>query len=710
VKIATVLAGLSVVASSLAPASQPAGAPRPPVARQIPKVVTWHGESFSDPYFWLRDRANPEVMAYLEAENAWTEAVMKPTEALQKALYDEMLSHIKETDLTVPYRLGGWLWYSRTETGKPYPIYCRKRASEGPEQVVLDVNELAKGEKFMAVGPYAVSDDANLLAYATDNTGFRQYTLRVKNLLTGDTLSDTVQKTTSVAWAADNRTLFYAVEDAAKRPYRLYRHRLGEDVAKDTLVYEEKDERFRIFTARSRSRAYVWLGSGSHTSSETRFLPAGTPDAAWTVVTPREKDHEYAVDERDGVFWIRTNSGGRNYRLVTAPASAPGRESWTEVLPVRPNVMLEDVLLFKRFWVAVERQDALVGFRVTRFDGGRPATVGFPEPVYSASPLDNREFDAAAFRYRYQSFVTPSSVFDYDVAAGTSTLLKEVEVPRYDRTLYRSERIWVAARDGTKVPVSVVWKAKASKDAPAKTLADGPFPMLLSGYGAYGAPGFVGFSATRLPLLDRGAVVALAHVRGGGDLGKAWHDAGRMMNKKNTFTDFIDVAEALVARKATAKDRLVVTGGSAGGLLMGAVTNMRPDLFRAVVSHVPFVDVLNTMSDETLPLTVGEFEEWGNPKVRSEFDYMRSYCPYTNLKTGAYPALLVKTSFNDSQVMYWEPAKYVARLRTLKTNETPLLLKTNMAGGHGGSSGRYDALREQAFDAAFVLTQMGVGR
>jgi len=714
VKIAVSFAALALAALPALSETAPAPA-APPVATQVPKTVSWHGESFSDPYFWLREKADPGVKAYLDAENAWTDAVMKPTEAFQKTLYDELLSHVKETDLSVPFRLGSWLYYQRTEKGKQYPIWCRRSAPkgsepEGPEQVILDVNELAKGEKFMSVGSFAVSDDGNLLAYSTDNTGFRQYALHVKDLKTGKTFPESVPKTTSVAWAADNRTLFYTVEDAAKRPYRLYRHRLGGDVAKDALLYEEKDERFRVFTARSRSRAYVWLGCGSHTSSELRFLPAASPEGEWTLVTPREKDREYDVEDRDGVFWIRTNDAGRNFRLVTALASAPGRENWKEVLPVRPNVMLEDVLVFKSFWVAVEREDALVRFRVTPFGNGTMKSVGFPEPVYSAGPQDNREFDTATFRYRYQSFVTPVSIFDYDVAAGTSKLLKETEVPGYDRTLYRSERFWAPAPDGTKIPVSLVWRAKAGKDAPAKTLHDGPFPMLLNAYGAYGISSNVTFNPNRLVLLDRGVVFGIAHVRGGGDLGKAWHDAGRMLNKKNTFTDFVACAEDLIARKVTTKDRLVVTGGSAGGLLMGAITNMRPDLFRAVVTYVPFVDVLNTMSDPSLPLTVGEFEEWGNPQVKAEYDYMKTYCPYTNLKKGAYPALLVKTSFNDSQVMYWEPAKYVARLRTLKTNSTPLLLKTNMAGGHGGSSGRYDALKDVAFDDAFILGQLGIAK
>ncbi len=710
-KTVALIAGLSFVLPGALLAGE---APKAPAARQVEHRTDLNGDTLSDPYFWLRNKPDPEVKAYLDAENAYTDAVMKGTEKLQEEIYKEIVSHVKETDLSVPYRLGGWLYYTRYEKGKQYPFYCRKKApaapgeAEGPEQVVLDVNKMAEGEKFMSVGAYTVSDDGNLLAFSTDNTGFRQYRLQVKNLATGEILPERVEKATSVAWAADDRTLFYGVEDAAKRSYRIYRHRLGEPVEKDVLVREEKDERFNVFVTRSRSRAYLFLGAGSHTASEWRFLPAGKPDGEWTLIQPREADHEYQPDHRGDLFFIRTNSGGRNFRLVTAPVSSPGKASWKELLPHRPSVMLQNVLVFKNFWVAEEREEGLVRYKPTDFATGTSRSVTFPEPAYLTYPSDNREFETAAFRYRYQSFVTPDSVFDYDVKAGTSRLLKETEVPLYDRSLYRSERIWVVARDGTKVPVSLVWKAKSSADVAARGLKDGPFPMLLGGYGSYGAPSDPGFNPALLPLLDRGLVYGTAHVRGGGEMGKPWHDAGRMMKKKTTFTDFIDCAEDLIARKITAKDKLVITGGSAGGLLMGAVTNMRPDLFKAVVSHVPFVDVINTMSDATLPLTVSEFEEWGNPKVKAEYDYMKTYCPYTNLSAKSYPAILVKTSFNDSQVMYWEPAKYVAKMRTLKTDSNPLILKTNMAGGHGGSSGRYDRYKERAFDWTFVLGQLGI--
>ncbi len=704
-----VLAMASTTRPAVADSPVAAPVPAPPVAKLVEKVVTLHGEARSDPYFWLRDKPNPDVAAYLEAENAYTAAVMKPTEPFQDALYSEMLSHIKETDLSVPYREGEWLYYFRTEKGKQYRIYCRKKFPDGPEQVTLDLNELARGQKFMALGRYAVSDDGNLLAYSTDNTGFRQYTLFIKDLRANALWPERIEKTTSAVWAADNMTLFYGVEDAAKRPYRVYRHRLLEPQSGDVLVYEEKDERFNASIGRTRSRAWLVLAANSHTTSEARVLKADTPTGDWTLVAPREQEHEYDVDHRGDLFYIRTNSGGRNFRLVTAPVTAPGRANWKELVPHRADVMLEDADLFANHLVLHERANGLPRFTVTNLTTNASHVVVFPEPVYSAFGETNRVFDTNVFRYEYQSFVTPKSVFDYDMDAKTSKLLKEQEVPGYDRTLYKSDRLWATASDGTKIPISLVWREKTA-DGKTRTLKDGPFPTWLNGYGSYGIPVPVAFSSNRLSLLDRGAVVAVAHIRGGGEMGKKWHDDGRMLKKKNTFSDFISAAESLVAQKITAKDRLVIEGGSAGGLLMGAVTNMRPDLFHAVVAKVPFVDVLNTMSDATLPLTVGEYEEWGNPAKKEEYGYIRTYSPYENLRKGAYPAMLVMTSFNDSQVFYHEPAKYVARLRTLKTDANPLLLKTNMAAGHGGASGRYDSLHETAFEWAFVLAQLGIAK
>jgi oligopeptidase B len=673
---------------------------KPPSAKKVRKASTLHGQPRADDYFWLRDKPNPDVAAYLDAENAYTDAVMRPTQGLQEALYKEMLGHIKETDLSVPYREGGYFYYSRTEEGKQYPIYCRKKGDlDAAEEVTIDVNALAEGQKFMAIGAYTVTDDGNLLAYTTDNTGFREYTLHVKDLRTGELREETAEKVGSVAWANDGQTLFYTTDDPAKRPYRLYRLRLGSPLPGD-LLYEEKDELFRVGVGRSRSKGYIFLGIGSHTTSEVRYIPADEPQAEWKTVAPRRHEHEYEVDHHGDRFYIRTNDKGRNFRLVSAPVSDPRPENWTEVVPHRPDVMLEGLELFKNHYVLLERERGLPEFRVTDLRTGASHAIEFPEPTYSAFSGANAEFDTPVFRYTYQSLVTPNSVFDYDMDKRTAVLLKEQPVPGFDRGRYASERLYATAKDGVRVPISLVYRKGAKRDGTA--------PLLLTGYGAYGYPYPVMFSSNRLALLDRGLSFAIAHIRGGGEMGKAWHDQGRMMNKKNTFTDFIAAAEFLVAEKYTGKDRLAIEGGSAGGLLMGAVTNMRPDLFKAVVSRVPFVDVINTMVDGSLPLTAGEWEEWGDPRKKPDYDYMLAYSPYDQIAAKAYPALLVKTSFNDSQVMYWEPAKYVARLRTLKTDKNPLLLKTNMAAGHGGASGRYDYLREVAFDYAFILTQLGL--
>ena len=675
-----------------------------PMAKKMERVDTVHGEKLVDDYFWLRDRKDPEVRAYLEAENTYADSVMKPTLALQEELYQEMLARIKETDLSVPYRQGAFFYYSRTEKGKQYPIYCRKKESlEAPEQIILDLNEMARGERFMAVGAFEVADDGNLLAYSTDTTGFREYRLHVRDLTTGRDLPESVEKVSSAAWAADNKTLFYTVDDPAKRPYRLYRHALHSDPRSDVLVYEEKDEMFRVQVERSRSRAVVFLVSGSHTADEWRYLPADKPDRALVLISPREKDHEYSVDHRGELFYLRTNKGCRNFRVVTAPVASPGQASWKELLPCRPEVMVSGVDLFANHAVIREREDGLPRIRVIDLATNMQHRVEFPEPVYSVSPQGNAEFQTALFRFNYQSFTTPPSVYDYNMSSHERRLLKKTEVlGGYDADRYVAERRYAVASDGTKIPISLVYKKGF--------VADGHAPLWLNAYGSYGAPSFATFNSNRVTLLDRGFVYAIAHVRGGGEMGKPWHDQGRMMSKKNTFTDFIAVAERLIADRYTSKDRLVIEGGSAGGLLMGAVVNMRPDLFKVVVSRVPFVDVIHTMLDESLPLTVGEFEEWGNPRKKDEYAYMKSYSPYDNLSAQPYPAMLVKTSFDDSQVMYWEPAKYVAKLRALKTDAHPLVFKINMSGGHGGSSGRYDRLRELAFDYAFVLGQLGIGR
>jgi oligopeptidase B len=694
-----------VLASAFVQAADdnPASLPAPPVAKKAPKSTEINGHTLVDNYYWLRDKKNPEVKAYLEAENVYTDAVMKPTEGLQKKLYDEMLSRIKETDVEVPYKEGEYFYYSRTEAGKQYQIHCRKKGSmEAPEEVVLDVNELAKGQKFMSLGAGRVSDDGNLLAYTTDNTGFRQFTLAVKDLRTGKLLPDHAERVGSVVWANDNKTIFYSVEDeTTKRQYQVYRHTAGTN-GSDKLAYEEKDEKFDVFAGKTRSKAYIFLFSASHTTSEVRYIPAGEPTAEWKVLQPRKQDVEYYPDHNGNFFYIRVNDTGRNFRLVKAPVTDPRSQNWQEVVANRSNVMLDDMDFFKNYYVLSERENGLPQIRVTDLRSGESRRIEFPEAAYASYGYINREYDTSKFRYGYQSFITPRSVFEYDMTSGKSTLLKQKEVPGgYDRTRYQVEQIYATASDGVKIPISVV-HLKGAK-------LDGKGPIYLTGYGSYGISYDIGFNSDLFSLVDRGVVAAVAHIRGGGEMGKTWHDDGRMMHKKNSFTDFVASAEYLVAHGYGSKDRLVIEGRSAGGLLMGAVLNLRPDLFHAALVGVPFVDVMNTMLDETLPLTVGEFEEWGNPKEKPAFDYMMSYSPYDNIEAKKYPNMLVRTSFNDSQVMYWEPAKYVAKMRAIRTDHNIMILKTNMnPAGHGGASGRYDRLHETAFDYAYFLTQMGI--
>jgi oligopeptidase B len=677
--------------------------PSPPVAKKVAHLSEVNGHKMVDDYSWLRDKPNPDVRAYLEAENTYTEAVMKPTEPFQKKLYSEMLGRIKETDVEVPYKEGDYFYYVRTEKGKQYPIRCRRKGSmDAPEEVLLDVNELAKGQAFMTVAAFAVSPDGNLLAYSYDNTGFRQFTLAVKDLRTGKTLTDRAERVGSVVWANDNKTIFYAQEDAvSKRQYRLYRH-TAETAETDPVVYEEKDERFEVEVGKTRSQAYIFLMCASHTTSEARYIPADQPMAEFKVMEPRKQGVEYYPDHNGEAFYIRVNDTGRNFRLVKAPVGDPGSSNWKEVVGQDPKVMLDDTDFFKNYYVLYERENGLPQIRVKDLRSGQSRRIEFPEPAYAAYSYVNKVYDTSEFRYGYQSPITPASVFAYDMQKGTSTLLKQKEVPGgYDRTKYQVEQIYAPAGDGVKVPISVV-HLKGAK-------LDGKGPLYLYGYGSYGISIDMFFNSNIFSMVDRGVVTAVAHIRGGGEMGKTWHDAGRMMNKRTTFTDFIASAEFLVGHGYGSKDRLVIEGRSAGGLLMGAVLNMRPDLFKASLVGVPFVDVMNTMLDETLPLTVGEFEEWGNPKEKAAFDYMITYSPYDNVEAKAYPDMLVKTSFNDSQVMYWEPAKYVAKMRAMRTDHNTLILKTNLSpAGHGGASGRYDRLHEASFDYAYILREMGI--
>ena len=691
----------SFIVAAKAQSNGAAAAIQPPMTEKKPKTTNIHGVTLVDDYFWLREKTNPAVMSHLQAENDYADSLMKHTSALQGKLYNEMLSHIKQTDDSVPYKSGDYFYYSRTVTGLQYPIYCRKKGStSAPEEIILDQNELAKGQKFMSLGAFVPSDDGNLLAYTTDNTGYRQYTLQIKDLRNGQLFPEKIERVGTVTWASDNKTLFYVTEDAVtKRSDKFFRHALGTD--KSDLVFEEKDELFDIFNWRSRDQSTIFLEAASKTSTEVRYIPAQKPDTELKVIVSREKEHEYDVDHRGNLFYIRTNKGAKNFRVVTAPVDDPSEKNWKEFAAHNLKVKIEGISFFADHAVLSEWENGLQQLEVIDLKTNKHTRIQFPEPVYAAGINANRVFNTSVLRYSYNSLVTPNSIFDYDMNTGKSTLLKQTEVPGgFDRTNYKSERVFATASDGTKIPMSMVYRKNVK--------LDGSAPMLLYAYGSYGASIPPTFSSSRLALLDRGVIFVIAHIRGGGELGEEWREAGRMMNKMNTFTDFIACADHLIKQKYTSKDRLVIQGGSAGGLLMGAVSNLRPDLFKAVIAQVPFVDVLNTMLDASLPLTTSEYIEWGNPNEKAAFDYMKTYSPYDNIAKKDYPAMLVKVSVNDSQVPYWEGAKLVAKLRAMKTDQNPLLLKVNFGAGHGGSSGRYDALHETAYDYAFMLWQMGL--
>jgi len=698
---------------ALRPAQASTESPTPPATSRKPHEIAIHGRVLTDDYLWLRNKNTPEVVSHLEAENAFAAAFGRPTAALQEALFKEMLARLRQDDDTPPVKEGSWRYYRRYEVGKQYPIHCRRGlAANAPEVVLLDLNEMARSQPFIDVPRMGVSNSGGLLAYLVDTAGFRQFTLRVKSLETNRLLPDAIERVDGFAWAGDDRTLFYVTEDPqTKRPNKLFRHVLGSK--EDALVYEEKDEMFELDVDRTRDRAFIVVSSASRTTSEVRVIDASKPASAPRLIAPREHDHEYYVDHRAGTFYIRSNAGGaRNFRLMTVPVADPRRARWVELIPARPDVLLGQVMLLRDHMVLFEWHHALPHVSIYDFKTKRTQELVQAEAVYDLGPhLDpfltgtplNREFDTSVLRLRYQSPTTPLQVLEWDLASGKKTIVKQTPVIGYDASRYETRRIDAVARDGTHVPISLVC-AKG-------TQPDGSHPMLLAGYGAYGFVGPLGFSSERVSLLDRGFVWAYAHVRGGGDLGKTWHDQGRMKTKLNTFTDFIDCAEHLKNAGWAKKDALVISGRSAGGLLVGAATNMRPDLFRVVLASMPFVDVINTMLDETLPLTTNEFEEWGNPKKRDEFDYIVQYSPYDNVKRAAYPSMLVRTSYNDPDVMYWEPAKWVAKLREMNTGKNPVVLITNMQpAGHIGKSGRFDRLRDTAFDYAFVLSQLGLGR
>jgi oligopeptidase B len=670
--------------------------PGPPIAKLVPKEITVHGDTRVDPYFWLRDRKNPDTIAYLEAENQYTSAQMKDTESLQERLYSEMLGRIKQTDLSVPLKRDDYFYYTRTEEGKQYGIHCRKHGTlDASEQILLDGNVLAEGRKYFRVGNFSVSPNHRLLAYSVDFEGDEAYTIRVKDLVSGELLADQIANTYySLEWANDNATFFYTVLDSALRPHKIFRHTLG--VAEDPLVYHETDERFTVALSKTRSRAYIFIDIASPVTSEVRYLSTDQPNAEFRVLLPRIQDVEYDVTHHGDSFFIRINDSAKTFRVVEAPVKDPSKANWREAIPGREGITVESVTAFEDYLVTEQRDHGLVEIHIRNFHTGREHAIDFGEPVYFAAVGANAEYATRLLRFNYTSLVTPASVFDYDMETRERRLMKQQDVlGGYDPALYQSERIYATAPDGVQVPISLVYKKGF--------LRDGSAPMLLYGYGSYGISIDATFASDRLSLLDRGFVFAIAHIRGGGDMGKPWHEDGRMLKKKNTFTDFIACAERLAAEKYTSADRLAIMGGSAGGLLMGAVINMRPELFGAVVAMVPFVDSLNTALDASLPLTVGEYEEFGNPNEKVYYDYMKSYAPYENITAQAYPTILITAGLNDPRVSYWEPAKWAAKLRALKTDDHLLLLKTNLGSGHFGPSGRYEHLKETALHYAFIL-------
>jgi oligopeptidase B len=678
---------------------------KPPIAKKEPKVLKIHGYEITDNYAWLRDRSdkkNAEIIKYLEENNAYTESFMGQHKPLVDTLYNEMLGRIKQTDLSVPYKFGDFWYFTRTEEGKQYPQYLRSKSKDGKDpEVLLDQNEMAKGFKYFSISDFSPSDDGTMLAYGVDTTGYRQYSLQVKDLKTGKILSDKLERVTSIEWSNDGKYLFLSQEDpVSKRSDKIYRHTVGSD--KNDLVYEDKNVLFNIGLGRSRDRKMLFIGSYAKTSREYLYLSADNPTGEWKVITPRREGHEYSADYDNGEFYIVTNKDAENFKVVRAPASDPKEKNWTDFIAYNPKVKIESIDFFKDHAIVSEVENGLEYLRmIDRKTKRSNMRVETPEDVYTMALATNPEYDTPVVRYSYSSMITPSSTYELDLQTRKSTLIKQQEIPSgYDKSQYETKRLWAPARDGVRVPISIVWK-KGTK-------LDGSAPMLLYAYGSYGLSMTPNFSTARLSLVDRGMIYAIAHIRGGSELGESWRQQGRMYKKLNTFNDFVDSAKWLVENKYTSSDRLVIQGGSAGGLLMGTVVNMAPGLFKAAIAQVPFVDVMNTMMDDTLPLTTEEWIEWGNPNEKKAWDYMVQYSPYENVKAQNYPNMLIEASLNDSQVPYWEAAKWAAKLREMKTDNNVILLKTNMGAGHGGSSGRYDRMKEVAFDYAYALTQVGI--
>jgi oligopeptidase B len=678
--------------------------PDPPLAEKRPRRLETHGQTRLDDYYWLRERENPEVIAYLQEENAYFEAMTAHTDDLRQTLFQEIVARIPQTDVEVPVRLDDFFYYRRYEEGLEYPIYARRKGSlDASEEIVLDVNELAEGHDYYSVTGVNVSIEHDILAFASDSVGRRIYTLRFKDLRTGEMLPGRIENVTAnSAWAKDNRTIFYTKQHPETlRWYRIYRHVVGTDPSEDEMVYEEMDETFSSYVYRTKSKDYIVIGSSQTMADEYRIIDAGRPTDAPRVFTPRERGHEHSINHAGDTFYIRTNDGARNFRLMKTPESATSRDNWVEVIPHRENVYLGGFEVFRTLLVVSERENALTQLRIIPFSGEGEHYIRFDEPAYYVSIGENPEYDTEVLRFEYTSMTTPWSVYDYDTSSGERTLMKREEVGGgFDPDDYATERVWAAARDGRQIPVSIVYNRHEYR-------RDGGHPLLLYAYGSYGSSSEPTFNSARLSLLDRGFAWAIAHVRGGQELGREWYEEGKLFHKKNTFTDFIDVAEFLVANSYADPDRLFAYGGSAGGLLMGAVANMRPELWRGIVAAVPFVDVVTTMLDAEIPLTTSEYDEWGNPNRREDYAYILSYSPYDQVEAKAYPNMLVTTGLHDSQVQYWEPAKWVAKLRSMKTDDNLLLLETDMDSGHGGTTGRFKRHHRTAMVYAFLLDLAG---
>jgi len=680
-----------------------------PIAPKQPKEITQHGQTRIDNYFWLRYKEDPEVLKYLHAEQDYLEEVTQHTKPLQETLFQEMKGRIKEDDETAPEKDGEYFYYTRYEPGKQYPFYCRKKGSlDSTEELLLDQNTLTGDNNFCRIGAFAVSPDATKLAYSVDADGSEVGTIYIKDLLTGELLPETFTNTfgsvyehSGVEWAKDGKSFFYVTLNPMLQPYRIHCHVLGTDPAEDKLLYEEKDDTFFLWLTQSRSKDYILAYLHSTITDEWIYLPNDGTTDEFKVFQPRIRGIEYQVDHAGKKFYVITNEDAQNFKLMQTPLDKTTKDNWQEVIPHRPDTYLTGMDVFADFLVLYERKGGFKQIRISATDAvSNVLYVPFPEPVYNILPMRNPEHKTDILRFAYTSLVTPKSVIDFDINRKTWTVVKQDEIPSgYDASQYESERTYATAPDGTQVPMSLVFKKGLKKE--------GSNPTLLYGYGSYGATMDPSFNANRLSLLDRGFVFAIGHIRGGSEMGRAWYENGKMLNKRNTFTDFIACAEHLVAEKFTRKDKLAIMGGSAGGLLVGACVTMRPDLFGAVVAQVPFVDVINTMSDASIPLTTLEYDQWGNPENKEYFDYIMSYSPYDNIRAADYPHILITTGLNDPRVAYWEPAKFTAKLRELKTDNNTLILRTNFAAGHAGASGRYDYLKEVASDFAFIIDRLG---